>query len=51
MTKKKAKKKVAKSSGSFLLRSSRRIKRYVCPNCNSDKPTVRGKCPICGYRG
>lgn len=26
-------------------------KGYRCPNCDSDKPTMRGKCPVCKYAG
>ena len=51
---KKAVKKASKHScakSSSIVKSSRKVKRYVCPNCGEDKPTMRGKCPYCNTMG
>lgn len=44
-------KEAAASSCKTLPTPENKRKRYVCPNCGEDKPTIRGKCPYCGVVG
>lgn len=39
------------AAGSALSQREMKRKRYVCPNCDADKSSPRGKCPYCGYAG
>lgn len=39
------------AAGSALSQREKTRKRYVCPNCDSDKTAPRGRCLVCGYVG
>jgi len=44
-------KKYAEKHKSTTFSETRKTKLYGCPSCGAEKPRVRGKCPVCGYKG